>query len=275
MSRSLKVFTLFGTPVHVNYTWPIAPTFITVALGAWGSADLDSAWLTALVYGTSAVIALCLAASVLLHEFAHVLIARRLGISTSGITLFALGGVSHIEEDEAGPGRELAVSIAGPLASIGLGVAFYAVSLPLTALVALLSTVSCPDAFYATSGSTPAPITYACSGGPTFLALPFFYIAIANIVIGLFNLLPLFPLDGGRILSAILWAITSNRQRGIRIAALLGQLGAAAMIVYGAYNLFFGELLIGVWFIAIGVFLMEAAVGASEPRSVEETRAMS
>ncbi|MYD36598.1 MAG: hypothetical protein F4X20_06280 [Dehalococcoidia bacterium] len=271
MSRSLKLFTLFGTPVRVNYTWPIAPILITIALGT-SLTGLDS---PALTYGFSALIALWLVASILLHEFAHILVARRLGISTSGITLFALGGVSHIDEDETGPGKDLAVSIAGPLVSIALGLALGVVAFLLDAFFGLPTCAElhreAEEEYFSALGSSTGErvrINFGpCPMGPIFPVLLFNWLAIANIIIGLFNLLPLFPLDGGRILSAILWGITSNRQRGIRIAALVGQLGAAAMIAYGAYNLFFGELLIGVWFIAIGVFLMEAAVGTSHSRS--------
>ena len=250
MPRSLKLFTLFGTPVRVNYTWPIAPIFITIALGAWLSEDEASAQQIAVTYGFAAFTALCLAASVLIHEFAHVLVARRLGIRATDITLFALGGVSRLDEQESGASRELAISIAGPIGSIALGVACYLFSILLTAPFA----VACQDTFAQSA---------ACAAGPSLLGSPFYYLAIANIIIGLFNLLPLFPLDGGRILSATLWAITGNRDKALRIAALIGQLGAAAIIAYGAYNLFFGELLVSIWLIAIGVFLMEAAIASA------------
>ena len=243
MPRSLKIATILGVPVRVHYSWPVALILITVALGASISNDYSLPRELLAPYSIAATVALAIAASVLLHELAHVLIARRLGIQSSGITLFALGGISHLDDDETGtPRADIAVSIAGPLASLALGLVLAANSLLPNGLI------------------DPAHIEY---------------VALANIALGLFNLLPLFPLDGGRILSATLWAITSNRQRGIRIAALVGQLGAAAIIFYGAYNLFFGQLLIGAWLTAIGVFLMEAAVGARESRSAEETRAMS
>ncbi len=257
MTRSLKLFTLFGTPVRVNYTWPIAPIIITVALGTTINSNYYFADGPLAPYSIAAAVALAIVASILLHELAHVLVARRFGIRASGITLFALGGVSHLDDDDHGrPRTDLAVSIAGPIASLAIGLALGMNSLIPNALI------------------DPADIEYryvsmaeAAPGPGFFLRLGIEYVAIANIIIGVFNLLPLFPLDGGRILSAILWAITNNRQRGIRIASLVGQLGAAAMIVYGAYNLFFGELLVGVWLIAIGVFLMEAAVGAAPGRA--------
>ncbi len=259
MSRSLKLFTLFGAPVRIAYTWPIAPIIITVALGATINDNYFFTDGSLAPYSIAAAIALAIVASILLHELAHVLVARRFGIRASGITLFALGGVSHLDSDDGDAGRprtDLAVSIAGPLTSLAIGVVLGMNSLIPNALL------------------DPADIEYryvsmaeAAPGPGFFLRLGIEYIAIANIIIGVFNLLPLFPLDGGRILSAILWAITNNRQRAIGMAALVGQLGAAAMIVYGAYNLFFGELLVGVWLIAIGVFLMEAAVTAAPGRA--------
>ncbi len=261
MHRSLRIFTLFGTPVRISYTWPIAPIIITIALGTWVSNRYSPTGEILVPYTLAAIVALCLGVSVLIHEFAHVLTARRLGIRASGITLFVLGGVSHLDDnDDSRPRTDLAVSIAGPFTSLILGLACGAIAL----LPDLLTDPSTVEIRYASLEEWPSMIV-----GPHLIYMAFEYLAIANIIIGLFNLLPLFPLDGGRILSAILWAITSNRQRGIRIAALVGQLGAAAIIVYGAYNLFFGELLVGAWFIAIGAFLMEAAVSAS-PRNEEE-----
>ena len=261
MSRSLKVFTLFGTPLRISYTWPIAPIIITIALGTWVSNRYSPTGEILVPYTLAAVVAFSLAVSVLIHEFAHVLVARRLGIRSNGITLFVLGGVSHLEDNDDGrPRTDLAVSMAGPITSLILGLACGAIAL----LPNLLTDPSTVEIRYASLEEWPSMLV-----GPHLIYIAFEYLAIANILIGLFNLLPLFPLDGGRILSAILWAVTNNRQRALRIAALIGQLGAAAIITYGAYNLFFGELLPGIWLTAIGIFLMEAAASAS-PRNTEE-----
>ncbi|MCY4390924.1 MAG: site-2 protease family protein [Chloroflexi bacterium] len=261
MSRPLKVFTLFGTPVRISYTWPIAPVIITIALGTWVSNRYSPTGEILVPYTFAAMVALCLAVSVLIHEFAHVLVARRLGIRSTGITLFALGGVSRLDDDDHGrPRTDLAVSMAGPITSLILGLACGAIAL----LPDLLNDTSAVEIRYASLEEWPSMIV-----GPHLIYRAFEYLATANIIIGLFNLLPLFPLDGGRILSAILWAITNNRQQAVGIAALIGQLGAAAIITYGAYNLFFGELLPGIWLTAIGIFLMEAAVSAS-PRNEQE-----
>lgn len=238
MPRSLTLFSLFGAAIRVHISWPIVAVFITAVFALAILPDRNPDWSAPQLWLTGALIAVTLAASVLVHELAHVAIARRLRMKATTITLFIFGGVSAMETDAAKPRTELLVSLAGPLTSLAIG---------------LLSILLL----------TPAQALATPTADASFPQTMLYYLAIANIIIGVFNLLPLFPLDGGRVLSAILWAITNNRQRGIRIAALVGQLGAGAMILYGAYNLFFGELLVGVWFIAIGVFLMEAAVGAA------------
>ncbi len=249
MPRSLTLFNLFGAEVRIHISWPIIAVFITTVFALAILPDRNPGWSALQLWLTGALIAVTLAASILVHELAHVAIGRRLGMKATTITLFIFGGVSAMETDAAKPRAELLVSLAGPLTSLVIG---------LLAIV-LLS----PE----TLGAPAADASFA----QTML----YYIALTNIVLGIFNLIPAFPLDGGRVLNAILWIITGDRRRALRTASLIGQLGAAAMIVYGAYNLFLGELLIGVWFIAIGVFLMEAAVGASESRSVDETRATS
>ncbi len=250
MSRSLTLFTLFGTAVRVHISWPIVAVFITAVFALAILPDRNPDWSVPQLWLTGALIAVTLAASVLVHELAHVAVGRRLGMRATAITLFIFGGVSAMETDAAKPKAELLVSIAGPLTSLTIGLL----------AIALLR---------------PEPTLGTPGADTLFAQTMLYYIALTNIVLGIFNLVPAFPLDGGRVLNAILWVITGDRRRALRTASLIGQLGAAVMIVYGAYNLFFGELLIGVWFIAIGVFLMEAAVGASESRSVDETRATS
>ena len=259
MPRSLTLFTLFGTPVRAHISWPIALIIITAALGVSISAAVNSPQENAAAYALATATALAIAASVVIHEFAHVLTARRFGIQATDITLFALGGVSHLDHDDAGTPRvDAAVSIAGPVMSLAVGLALGA---------ALRITNTLDES--STSGFLLSAAE-AFSLEPAFLIrLGIEYVAIANIVIGLANLIPLFPLDGGRILSAILWMMTGSQVRAVKTAALIGQAGAAGIILYGAYNLFFGELLPGVWLTVIGVFLMEGAVREGAEQAIE------
>ena len=259
MPRSLKLFTLFGTPVRFHYTWPIAAIPIAGLLIIYPDIRRIPTW-DDILFGASFMV--ILTASVLVHEMAHVLVARRLGIRSTGVTLFALGGISHLDDVTNRPRSELFIAIAGPMVSIAIGLGTFVFA----TTVDQQSYSSTVQYYYTADGQQqhvhlPPEVTVLSQ---TFQYIR--YLAVANLIIGLFNLLPLFPLDGGRVLSAILWAITKDRARGIRVAALIGQLGAAAIIVYGAYNLFFGELLVGVWLIAIGVFLMEAAIGSAPIR---------
>ena len=238
MPRSLTLFTLFGVEVRVHISWPIVAVLITAVFALAILPDRNLDWSTLQLWLTGALIAVTLAASVLVHELAHVAIARRLGMKATTITLFIFGGVSAMETDAAKPRTELLVSLAGPLTSLAIG------------LLAILLL-------------TPGQTLATPAADTSFTQTMLYFIALTNIVLGIFNLVPAFPLDGGRVLNSMLWAITGDRRRALRTASLVGQLGAAAMILYGAYNLFFGELLVGVWLIAIGVFLMEAAVTAA------------
>ena len=260
MPRSLKLFTLFGTQVRVHYTWPIAAIPIAGLLIIYPDIRRIPTW-DDILFGASFMV--ILTASVLVHEMAHVVVARRLSIRSTGVTLFALGGISHLDEVTNRPRTELFIALAGPMVSIAIGLGAFILVTSVDQPTYVMTT----EYFYTEDGLRAHAHFYLpeeTTPGQAFQYVRYIHtLALANIIIGLFNLLPLFPLDGGRILSATLWAITGNRARATRIAALIGQLGAAAIIAYGAYNLFFGELLVGVWLIAIGVFLMEAAIGSA------------
>ena len=241
MRYSRLLFHFSGIAVRVHVSWPLAAAFITVAFAFVILPERFPLWGAGRLWSTGASIALCLAVSVLVHEFAHVLVARRLGIRVSTITLFVFGGVSSMEDEAARPRTELLVSLAGPLASLSLGL--------LGGLAITLTHAGGPGLDSALENEAmPGVILY--------------YLAIANLALGIFNLAPAFPLDGGRILSAALWAATGDRERALRRASLIGQIGSALLITYGAYEAIFGSLLSGVWIIGVGVFLMEAAAGA-------------
>lgn len=222
MRGALRLGRILGIPVALNYTW-----FIAIALIAWSLAssyypgrapgfDENTYWTMGLA---SAVL---LFVSVLVHEFGHALTARRFNIRTRAIVLFLFGGVAQIADEPPTPRAEFVVAMAGPLTSLGLAGACYLI-LPVIGARALGSIVQ--------------------------------YLATVNLMLGLFNLVPGFPLDGGRVLRAVLWRWTGSLQRATRTAARTGQLVAMLFIGGGLLLLFRGNIVTGVWLILIGWFL--------------------
>ncbi len=168
--------------------------------------------------------------SVLVHEFGHAIVAIRHKIPVRGIVLFVFGGVAHIGEEPHSAGAEFRIAIAGPAASFALAGFFWLVGLAFP--------------------SVP------------FLTVPALWLAQVNLALAAFNMLPGFPLDGGRIFRAILWAITRNVQKATRIASISGQLVAFGFIGYGIFTLFGGNLINGFWLAFIGWFLQNAALSS-------------
>jgi Zn-dependent protease/CBS domain-containing protein len=230
MNRSFKLITLFNIPVEVNYSWFIILGLVlfTLAHGYFPvtNPDLPEAayWLMA------AVAALLLFASLLAHEFSHSLVAIRNDLPIHGITLFVFGGVAHLEKEPATPAVEFKMAAAGPAMSFFLALVFLALT----------------QTFY--SLGLPNYIVSICN-----------YLFLINLTVGTFNLIPGFPLDGGRVLRSIVWHFTKNLRQATRIASFFGKSFAFILIVYGLLNLFSGSLITGIWFIFIGLFLQEAA----------------
>ena len=169
--------------------------------------------------------------SVLLHELSHSVVARSLGIPVQGITLFLFGGVTQTKMDAESPGDEFKIAIVGPLMSFVLAGVFWALTVTVGSVL-------------------PDPVAWALG-----------YLGWINLALGIFNLLPGFPLDGGRVLRSILWRRSGSVTQATRGAARGGQLVAIAMIAFGLVRVFSGNLG-GLWLAAIGWFLYQAA-GAS------------
>ena len=230
MNRSFKLITLFNIPVEINYSWFIILGLVvfTLARGYFPVTNPElpesAHWLMA------AVAAFLLFASLLAHEFSHSLVALRNDLPIHGITLFVFGGVAHMEKEPATPAVEFKMAAAGPAMSFFLAVVFFALTQTLYSL------------------GTPADV----------LSI-FNYLFVLNLGVGIFNLIPGFPLDGGRLLRAAIWHFTKSIKRATRIASLFGKTFAFLLIAYGLLNLFYGALITGIWFIFIGLFLQEAA----------------
>jgi Zn-dependent protease len=195
-------------------------------------------------FGLAVASALLFFVCVLLHELGHAVVAMRNGIAIAGIDLFMFGGVARMERDTESPGEEFRVAIAGPLVTLAIA----AVCFGAGSLISSASDVVRTGQFEA--------------GGFGAATAVLGYLASVNVVLLLFNLIPGFPLDGGRIARAIAWWRTGDRNRATRFAARLGRLFAFAMIAFGAYLAVRGSLLSGVWLAFIGLFLAQAARSA-------------
>ena len=181
---------------------------------------------------------LLLFASVLAHEFGHSLVARSQGIPVRNITLFILGGVAQLTREPDSPGREAWMAIAGPLVSVAIGVATLGAAFALP--------------------------------GPEQLVALLTYLGITNLALVAFNLLPGFPLDGGRVLRALLWRITHDRVRATTWAAVVGQVFAWGFIALGVAQILFGGGLGGIWLILVGWMLIQAARATARQTLIEQ-----
>jgi Zn-dependent protease len=184
--------------------------------------------------------ALALFASVVLHELSHCLVARARGLAVQRITLFIFGGISTLKGEAQRAWDEFLVGIVGPLTSFALAAAFWA------ALRAL-------------------------SPGDTPLGAALAYLAFVNLLLGIFNLLPGFPLDGGRVLRPLIWAVTGSFSRATTIAAYIGQLFGFLLILWGVSHALGGDILGGLWIAFIGWFLNGAAEAAGQQEALAET----
>jgi Zn-dependent protease/CBS domain-containing protein len=230
MRKSFRLTTLFNIPIEINYTWFIILGLIVFTL-AQGYFPYTNPELTREAHWLMAIIAaLLLFASLLAHELSHSLVARRNKLPIHGITLFIFGGVAHMEKEPSSPTVEFKMAIAGPIMSFFLALVFFGLT----------------QAFY--NLGFPGPIISITN-----------YLFILNLVVGIFNLIPGFPLDGGRILRAALWNYYKDIKKATAIASAFGKGFAFFLIAVGFLNLFTGSLLAGIWFIFIGLFLQEAA----------------
>jgi Zn-dependent protease/CBS domain-containing protein len=260
MQRGFRIGRLFGIELRVDSSW-----LLIFALVTWSLTSLFSSWHPDWTVATSLVVAIVSAVfffgSVLFHEMAHSLVARGYGIPVRDITLHMFGGVSNIEREPPTPSSELLIAIVGPIASIGLGVALMIGGAFMTDLYA-------PDVQSAEEGVARL--------GPFGTLV--MWLGPVNVMVGLFNLIPGFPLDGGRILRSLLWRATGDLQRATRLAAGVGQVVGWAFVVAGVFMAlgvripFFGRGLgAGIWLALIGLFLRNAAAGQLAGVTLEET----
>jgi len=249
--HGVRLGKLFGIEIQIDPSWLFIFLLVT-----WNLATAFSQWHPG--WGLSLSVATALAASflffasVLAHELAHSLVARSRGLSVNRITLFLFGGVSNLEREPASPATEFLMAIVGPLTSVFLGFVFLALGQGLAGRVRL----TIGDPLKAFAQLSP-------------LSTLLLWLGPVNIAVGLFNLVPAFPLDGGRILRSILWAATGNLRKATRWASRVGSviawwfIVAGIAMIFGASVPFFGTGVIGgLWIAMIGWFLRNAAVSS-------------
>lgn len=250
---------LFGIEIRIDPSWFFIFILVTWNLAA-GFGQMHPSWGGGLQFLLALVAAAVFFGSVLAHEISHSLVARAKGIPVRRITLFLFGGVSNIEREPSSPGSEFAIAVVGPLSSILLGVAFGAVG--------SLFTSSSHQLFV-------NPAEAMKNLGP--LATMFLWLGSINFTLGLFNLVPGFPLDGGRILRSILWAATKDLRRATRWASQVGQAVGWIFILAGLSMIFGGHVPIfgtgfggGLWIALIGWFLKSAAAASYQQVVIDD-----
>jgi Zn-dependent protease/CBS domain-containing protein len=233
LGSNIRLFKVFGIPVEINVSW-----FIIFGLVSWSlvsfyfpthypSFSVTTHWVMGLVA------ALLLFVSVLLHELGHSVVAKTHGVPIRRITLFLFGGVSQLGKESADPITEIKIAVAGPAVSYVLMMIFFILG------------------YLVSRGSSPEGVVPVLT-----------YLAYVNGILGTFNLIPGFPLDGGRLLRAILWKVTGNLRRATYVASRVGGVIGIIFIALGFLLVFRGAFIGGLWLVLIGFFLRQAA-GAS------------
>jgi Zn-dependent protease len=242
-SRSLPLLRIFGIRVGVNYSWFLVLFVVIFVLWDSLSETLDASSTT--VYVVAVVAAASFFGSILLHELGHALAARREGIVVDGIDLFLFGGVMRMSRETDSPGAEFRVAVAGPVVTLAI------MALASGGAIVLAGVDSFWDAASLSSSADASPVEVVVS-----------LLVSMNLVLLLFNLVPAFPLDGGRIARAAAWKLTGDRNRATRFAARIGiafgwsliALGLALVVLGGS-----GAAFDGIWFAALGWLLSSAA----------------
>ncbi|TVQ34800.1 MAG: CBS domain-containing protein [Geminicoccaceae bacterium] len=226
----LTLFRLLGIEIRLDFSWALLAILITwsLAVGFFPFTHPDLAPSTYWTMG--ALGALGLFVSIVLHELAHAVVARRDGMGIDGITLFVFGGVAEMKSEPKSPGAEFRMAIAGPVMSVLVAALCYAA----------------------------AVLGQGMGAGDPFVAV-FAYLALLNTILVVFNMVPAFPLDGGRVLRAALWAWRGRLDWATRITATIGSAFGILLVVLGLLTALGGNLIGGIWWFLIGLFVRAAA----------------
>jgi len=216
MRTSWHIITLFGIEIRIDSSWIFIFGLITWALASHYFPSYYPRWPHWQYWGVGVAASVLLFASVLAHELTHSLVARSRGEEVRSITLFIFGGVAEIAHEPETAAKEFIIALVEPLSSLVIALIFFGIWIA-------VREASAPMAALAR------------------------YLAVINIILALFNMIPGFPLDGGRVLRAIAWKITGNLKRATRIASITGQAIAFVLIVLGIFHMLRGFFFNGIW----------------------------
>lgn len=228
--RQIRLFSLFGFEVKLDLSWLLLALLISWSLGA-GLFPQEYPGLSNVVYAWMGIaVAIGVFFSIVFHEFSHSIVARHFGMRIRGITLFIFGGVAEMEQEPPSPKSEFLMAIAGPISSFMLAYLFWAI------------------AVFASNSGWPVPI-----GGVAET------MALINLVVAVFNMVPAFPLDGGRVLRAALWQRKGDLKSATYISSRIGRGFGVALMLIGVVAVIGGNVIGGMWWFLIGMFVRGAA----------------
>lgn len=239
---SIRLGRVFGIEVRMHPSWVLIFVLITIQLTVVGAPTGEIELPPVLRASLAAIVAAVFFASVLAHELAHALVARRFGVPVEEILLFVFGGAARLDQEAPDPRAEVVITAVGPLMNLAIGVVALAPWLVLQSsggdLVGALGTVA-------------------------------FWVGASNLFLAGVNLLPAFPLDGGRLLRAIAWAVTGDFVRATRVASMIGRAMGWALIATGILVAGLDDVVVGLWIVLVGWFLSQAAEGGYRRVAVE------
>ncbi len=242
-SGSIKLMDLFGFRIGVDASWFVILFLLIFLLSGPFRQTLHSS--DAIAYLTTVVSVLLLFVSLIVHELGHGLVARRQGIEVKRIDLFLFGGLTQMSRDAATPGEDFKIAVAGPLATLAVIVVCLGVD------VAILGSHRLTHAIALDSNIQITPVLLSLS-----------WLLPMNVLLLIFNLVPAFPLDGGRIARALVWRVTGSKRRGTRAAAKLGEGFAVLLAGVGVWLLLSSGSFSGLWLVALALLLGQSARGA-------------
>jgi Zn-dependent protease/predicted transcriptional regulator len=229
MPNRIASFSLLGVSIKLDASWILLSLLIAWSLAAGVFPDLYQGLPRSTYWGMAGAAVVGIAVSIILHELGHTLVARAFGLPIRSITLFIFGGVAEMEGEPKAPLAELLMAVAGPLVSVALAFAFLGLGAALP---------------------VAAPAEYG---------VVLHYLGTLNFALAVFNMAPAFPLDGGRVLRALIWLVTGDALKATRIAARAGEMIGVLMMILGALSILVTGLVHGLWWIVLGWFIVSMA----------------